>query len=189
MRILAKVFDAQKKQVSEFYLNNATADIDPLCGIEACPKTLGWSHPYCDAHLRKMFGVEVRPSKIHGMGLFACRAFESRAKKSSYFNGEVFASPEELDRRYSSSGDNDCIALYTIQLRNEYVDALRLRHAWAYANHSDDANCKYGEKGIVAVRAVSPGDEILVNYGKAYEIGCGFVTHTVEAGMTQGLKS
>src|SRR5437879_1708353 len=127
MRILAKVFDAHKKQVSEFYLNNASSDIDPLCGIEACRNTLGWSHPYCDTHLRKMFGVEVRPSKIHGMGLFACRPFRPRAK-ILYFSGEVVESLHALDRRYSSSGDSDCIALYTIQLRGEYVDALRLRH-------------------------------------------------------------
>ena len=44
------------------------------CGYRRCPR-ITYVHPFCAYHARRVLGVEVRPSPVHGRGLFATRPF------------------------------------------------------------------------------------------------------------------
>jgi hypothetical protein len=178
MRILARLLDGQQRELTRVWLNKARADVDPLCCLEFCTNTLGWAYPYCAEHAREIFGVEVRPSPVHGMGLFAVREFAPRAKVVP-FGGALFRNEALLDARYSRAGERDYTALYTIRVLQGFVDALELRHLWSYSNHSARPNCKYGQFGLVALRPLFFGDEILVDYGPDYRVDAGDVQYVV----------
>ena len=167
MRILALVYDKDGQESSRVWLNNASETVHQICCIKGCREALGWTYPYCARHLDDIFGVCVRPSEIHGMGLFATREF-AKGEPIVPLGGEVIT-PALLQARYSATGDPDCTATYAITVGNGIVDALRLRHAWAFANHHDSRpNCDLSAEGIVARRGIRPGKELLVDYGPRF---------------------
>jgi len=180
MKIKATVFDANGQESGTFWLNGGSETHDPVCCIKDCLEHLGHTYPYCTTHLREIFNVQVLPSKIHGMGLFADRDF-LKGQRVVPFGGELVSRQRDLNYRYSVDGRPDCTALYAVKLpgRSGFVDALRLRHAWAVANHSGRANCKFGKEGIVCVRDVKKGAELTVNYGPQYEFCSGRVEHEI----------
>lgn len=45
------------------------------CGYQHRCARLTYLHPFCAHHARRQLGIEVRPSRIHGRGLFATRPF------------------------------------------------------------------------------------------------------------------
>jgi hypothetical protein len=202
MRILATVYDFKDQECFRLWLNGASEQEEPLCALEGCIKPLGWSYPYCDDHLKQIFGVCIRPSGIHGYGLFACRDFQPNENVVP-FGGEL-VEPETLQQRYtplclaqtaglSSRAREDaiqnCVASYAIctvrrggrgrKKQPVYIDALRLRHAWAYANHHGaNPNCEFSSEGITSRQFVARGSEILVDYGPQYKFS-GRISHFI----------
>ena len=160
------------------WLNGASERDELLCCLEDCEHRLDWAYPYCSAHLAELFGVAVCRSKVHGMGLFATRNFGADEAVVP-FGGEVLRGPT-LDARYSRASRRDCVALYGLDLGDEtFLDALRLRHAWAFANHSKKPNCVFTRFGIRSTRALNSGEELFVHYGRQYKHGDGRVDHQV----------
>lgn len=169
MRILASVFDQDGKEASRVWLNGASEKEDPLCCLEDCERTLGWSYPYCSVHLKDLFGVAIRRSKIHGMGLFAARDFVKGEKVVPY-GGELVKTQRQLNERYSACGSADCTAAYAVHVKGKgYVDALRLRHPWVFANYGENANALLTNDGIKTKRKIRLGAEILVDYGEEFK--------------------
>jgi hypothetical protein len=168
MRILARVFDSNEIECARVWLNGASEVEDPLCALSGCQEPLGWTYPYCDQHLRKMFGVQVDKSEVHGMGLFAARDFEP-GEPVVPFGGELVRSQKQLNSRYSAEGDPECTAIYAVKVGGKYVDALRLRHAWVYANHSAKPNVEMRKTGLYALKRVREGAELRVDYGPDFD--------------------
>jgi hypothetical protein len=168
-RILASVFDKNGKEACRVWLNGASEKEEPLCGIEACSTPLGWAYPYCASHLKQIFGVAVRESKVHGMGLFATRDFDS-GERVVPLGGELIKTQKQLNARYSADDSSDCTASYAIHVKGQgYVDALRLRHAWVFANWSQSPNCMLTNDGIRTRRKVKAGKELFVDYGEEFD--------------------
>jgi hypothetical protein len=179
MRILARVFDCNEVECAQVWLNSASETEDPLCALKGCDEPLGWTYPYCANHLREIFGVCVEKSPVHGMGLFAAKDFAA-GEPVVPFGGELVRSQKMLNRRYSSEGDGNCIALYAVKVGSKFVDALRLRHAWVYANHSARPNVEMRKTGLYTLRDVREGDEMRVNYGPDFDFdNAGRVTYLV----------
>jgi hypothetical protein len=166
MRIRATVVDSKGRFCCSLWLNGASEHEEPLCLIENCDNALEWSYPYCPAHLKEIFGVAVAKSKVHGMGLFAMRDF-AKGERVVPFGGDFILSQKELNKRYSATGSSDCTAAYAIHIKGRgYVDALRLRHAWVYANQKQSSpNCELTWDGIRTRQKVRAGQELLVDYG------------------------
>ena len=151
------------------WLNGASETEEPLCVIADCRSPLGWTYPYCRKHLSELFGVCVKRSKVHGLGLFATRDFAKNERVVPY-GGELVKSQQQLNCRYSSTQSPNCTASYAVKVKQGYVDALRLRHAWVYANHSDGRpNCMMTSDGIKTQRSIKAGTELLVDYGREFE--------------------
>lgn len=168
MRILARVFDAEEAECARVWLNGASETDDPLCAIQDCSEPLGWSYPYCAQHLREIFGVCVKRSKVHGMGLFATRDFAA-GESIVPFGGELVRSQKQLNQRYSAAGDPNCTALYAVRVGGKFVCALRLRFAWVYANFGRRPNAMMSKKGLEARTKLKRGAEILVDYGDDFD--------------------
>src|ERR1041385_2736909 len=106
--------------------------------------------------------VEVRPSRIHGQGLFARNAIAAGARVLEYA-GEKITKAESLRRCEGS---------------NEYIFGLDETHdldgnvPWnpaRFMNHSCAANCEAeldgGRIWAVARRDIAAGEELTFNYG------------------------
>lgn len=100
-----------------------------------------------DIKLKTRFGIEVRESKIEGVGVFATRAFE-KDETVGVITGLLVEIP-----------DPHCP--YTL----EYEDfALEPTWPFKYLNHSSDPNTD-GEIVLVATKRIAKGDEITMDYG------------------------
>jgi SET domain-containing protein len=92
---------------------------------------------------------EVRPSPIHGHGVFATRSFRPGERIGWY-----------LARRTERDGT------YVLWVRNGhgwrgYNGYGRLR----FVNHTREPNAEFAGLDLHAVRAIRPGEEITVHYG------------------------
>jgi len=164
MKIFVTVFD-EGKLLGSTWLNNCTEETETTCSL--CERPLGWSFPLCDVHLASKMGLEIKPSKVHGLGLFSLW----RRKKGMPvcpLAGEV-RSDDQLNNLYSHKNDPDCVAPYCVRVATKRVDAFRLRYAWVFVNHDAEAtNCEFKKDGIFCTRDVEVGQELLINYGAAY---------------------
>lgn len=107
--------------------------------------------PYCDYHLNKILGIEIKKSTIHGAGygLFTTRDIPNQAGTFDYiihYDGEIL-DDDMLTKRYGNHAKS--IAPYAIEhgdVSNDsdssknhlYVDSALFRYPGSYANHSDD---------------------------------------------------
>ena len=88
----------------------------------------------------------VRPSAIHGQGLFAT----------------TFIPAETLIGRVEGTPTRDD-GPHVLWLTEEI--GLRVTNVMRYINHSDDANAAYYDDGeVVALRDIHPGEEITHHY-------------------------
>jgi SET domain-containing protein len=100
--------------------------------------------------------VEVRESKIQGLGLYALRAFESgeivlRWDLSHTIPAEQLPSLSEQDRRYTHPLDEQRILI--VQPPERFV------------NHSCSNNSEVRNFSDVAIRRIEAGEEITSDYG------------------------
>ena len=99
--------------------------------------------------------VEVRPSRIQGMGLFARRAFGAgetilRWNASRLIPREDFALLSPAEQHYSHPFDDQRLVL--VQPPERFV------------NHSCNNNTVVRDFCDVAIRKIAPGEEITSNY-------------------------
>ena len=100
---------------------------------------------------------EIKPSAIHGSGLFACRNFEPgevvlRWDVSHLIPNELLSSLSPEERRYTHPFDGR--------------KTLLVQPPERFVNHSCDNNTIVKDFCDVAIKAIRPGDEITSNYGE-----------------------
>ncbi len=115
--------------------------------------------------MRQPAAVAIRPSAIHGRGLFALEAVPAAARIIQYSGQKVsLAEGRRRDVYYNSIG-------YTllIRLKNHYIDALIGGNESIYINHSLTPNAealdRHGRVWIEALRDIGAGEEITFDYG------------------------
>ena len=140
------------------------------CAARNCKSTIRRGLPYCCKrnHLQRKLGLEVKRSTIDGAGLgvFACRRFESGQRVCRYHSERL--RKREYERRY---GKTDWQTSYLLELDEFYVDGTYVRGVDAMINDglSDEKNnVEFLESGVYATRDIEIGQEIFVSYGPAY---------------------
>jgi len=115
---------------------------------------------------------KVRPSAIHGLGLFAACALTARTRLGMYEGRRLSATEVE-------AVDWDSHLTYLFELSDGTVidgaqDGNELRHL----NHSCQPNCeaveRWGDNGllqldIIVLRAIAEGEELLIDYALAID--------------------
>lgn len=97
--------------------------------------------------------IDVRPSSIHGLGVFARRRFRES---------------ERIGRYISRRTDRDGTYVLWIQDGDRwrgYDGYGRLR----YLNHRSRPNGCFDGLDLYALRDIEPGEEITINYGVEWE--------------------
>lgn len=111
-------------------------------------------------------GIEVRPSPIDGKGCFATVRFKKR-RKVAELTGERVSRVEAARRMRGKRRLHICAI-------DSYwgVDSSRGGNGTQYVNHSCDPNCFMrvvsGHIIIFALRDISPGEELTLDYGVTY---------------------
>jgi SET domain-containing protein len=105
-------------------------------------------------------------SRIAGRGLFTAQAIK-RGTRIIQYTGEKITKAES-DKRLSQGN------VYIFQLNDRYdIDGKVLRNKARYINHSCDPNCTVQLTTrtiwIVALRDITPGEELTYNYGYALD--------------------
>lgn len=129
--------------------------------------------PYCPRHLDQLLGLRIAPSTIRGAGLgvFATRDFADRNMRvCDYYSERISA--EEYNRRYQ----NNVLARYVLDLLQAkqhrcFIDGSRERGVDMMFNHGrygQTANVRFGVRGILTLRPIQAGEELLADYGDAY---------------------
>jgi hypothetical protein len=95
--------------------------------------------------------IEVRPSRIHGLGVFAKKRIVRRERIGSYL-----ARPTRRNGAYVLWVEDEGIG--TVQGYNGFG---RLR----YLNHSMEPNSAFDGLELFALRPIRPGEEITIHYG------------------------
>lgn len=104
--------------------------------------------------------IELKPSEIHGRGVFACKDISA---------GEVFEASETLRVPADQREFLDQTSVYDHYFEWQ-DDALIALSICNFLNHSGEPNADFeiNEAGIIefkAVRFISKGDEITISYG------------------------
>jgi hypothetical protein len=137
-----------------------------------CRKRTCKSLPVCHVHLNKNYGLKILPSRIPGagLGLFATKYFVPGQQISNY-TGELITR-RELDRRYHLG-----LAPYAFErLDRMVVDSACERGIASWINAPDDTNVSNAAFEhlpdltivVYAINQITPGDEILADYGINY---------------------
>ena len=132
----------------------------------------------CTLHLRTRCQLAIKPSKVHGHGLFAENWSKSNhavifepGTPIAVYGGEVVSS-KQLQSRYGKY-----TAPFALTTGSGLIeDGACLRRAGAFANHGSSikSNAYLGTDSItgrgliVAMKRIRNGDEILVDYGGEY---------------------
>ena len=112
--------------------------------------------------------LEVRPSAIVGLGLFAGTAIPRRAKVGE-FEGEVIGLREARRR----AKGRRIIAI--VELERHALDATRMKHGFRFINHSCEPNTFFRitpqRAEVYALRDIARGEELTVDYGDSQHEG------------------
>ena len=115
------------------------------------------------------FDVIVRKSEIDGHGVFAAEMIPPRLKIGE-IRGEAISCAE--GRRRAASLQR--IMIVEVSPRTA-IDASKSTDPMRFTNHSCQANARLaiiaGRIEFYALRAIEPGEEITVNYGKTHHEG------------------
>ena len=123
------------------------------------------THSYMDAAAI----VAVRPSRIHGQGVFALTGLPAR-RKLGELSGEIVGW-KEARRRASRS---KCIAIVEFE-DGMALDATHDSGPFRYVNHSCSPNTylrRFRHRvEFYALRAIAPGEELTCDYGETQHEG------------------
>jgi len=106
-------------------------------------------------------GLTIKPSRIHGKGCFATKAFKRRHKIAEYA-GEKISNAEAKRRAHRKT-------LRICWVNNRWsLDGSRGGNGTHYINHSCTPNAfmqiLYAHILFIALRNIEPGDEITIDY-------------------------
>ena len=115
--------------------------------------------------------LEVRPSKIQGLGVFAIKPIKKGARVIEYAGQRI--TPAEADRRYNDdASEHPHVLLFAVDSRTVIDAGVRGNEA-RFINHSCEPNCEaITEKRrifIQALRDIAPGEELLYDYNLTRE--------------------
>lgn len=110
--------------------------------------------------------AEVRPSPIHGVGLFALQDVKS-GTVVVWECGRCLVVPEDVLERNMFHAEAAQVRRWGY-LRSPGVWLLPCDHA-RYVNHSDAPNLKTGRFGDYAARDIAAGEELTVDY-RAFDL-------------------
>ena len=115
------------------------------------------------------YAVTVAPSAIDGQGAFAAETVPAR-RKIGEIRGESISVAEARIRATRS----ERIMIVELSSRKA-IDFSRSADPMRYTNHSCQPNARLcirqGRVEFYALRDISPGDEITVNYGETHHEG------------------
>lgn len=110
--------------------------------------------------------TELRPSPIHGQGVFALRRIRKGTRIVEYTGERI--SREEADARYGGDGDDRGIVLLFVVDDNTLIDAGRGGNEARYINHSCEPNgqatIEDSRVFIEAIRDIPRGEELTIDY-------------------------
>jgi uncharacterized protein len=110
--------------------------------------------------------IEVRPSALHGMGVFAARRIRKGTRIIEYIGERV--SHAEADRRYEHKDAGDAHTFLFIVDARTVIDAGVGGNEARFVNHGCQPNCESVIENrrvyIEAVRAIAPGEELTYDY-------------------------
>ncbi len=131
--------------------------------------------------------LQVRPSGVHGKGVFALRPLAKDSRVIEY-TGEVITWKEALRRHPHDPSDPDHTFYFHLDDRH-VIDGKVSGNAAKWINHACDPNCEADEEDgrvfIRALRDIAPGEELNFDYAlmlegrhtakvkKQYECRCG----------------
>lgn len=173
---------------------------------QRCSRTVCIGLPLCWQHAKKVYGVRVGNSTLHGKGVFATISF-SRGDWICPYNGEV-VTRAQLDTRYPG----DCLAPYGMCEDNRCEDGASRRGLGTIANGEGPrgrrirTNAKtvkfarnypisehrrtrleqygvlpvHGSMWLIATRDIPQGTEIIQNYGEEYWEDGPITTHSTK---------
>lgn len=115
------------------------------------------------------FAVEVKPSRIDGQGAFAAEAIPAR-RKIGEIRGEA-VSVREARRRAKGMA-----RIMIVELSDKRaIDASHSTDPLRFTNHSCQPNAvlriRQGRVEFYAMREVTPGEELTVDYGETHHEG------------------
>ncbi len=110
--------------------------------------------------------LEVKPSKIQGLGAFAATHIAKGSRIIEYTGERI--TPAEADRRYNDdASDHPRVLLFSVDSRT-VIDAAVGGNEAQYINHSCEPNCAAVTDRkrifIEAIRDIRPGEELLYDY-------------------------
>ncbi|HEX8990949.1 MAG TPA: SET domain-containing protein-lysine N-methyltransferase [Anaerolineales bacterium] len=110
--------------------------------------------------------IEVRPSKVQGLGAFAVASI-SRGTRIIEYTGQRI-SPTEADRRYDDeASEHPRVLLFSVDSRT-VIDGGVGGNDSRFINHSCEPNCAAITQRkhiyIEALRDIAPGEELLYDY-------------------------
>jgi uncharacterized protein len=110
--------------------------------------------------------IEVRASRLHGLGVFALHRIEAGTRVIEYLGERI--SHEEADRRYERKSVDDSHTFLFIADDTTVIDAGVDGNEARFVNHACDPNCESViEKARVfidAIRTIAPGEELTYDY-------------------------
>jgi SET domain-containing protein len=117
--------------------------------------------------------LDVRPSAINALGVFARRPIASGTRIIEY-TGEVI-SPAEADRRYDDDAMERHHTFLFALADGRCIDGAAGGNDARLINHSCDPNCEAtevdGRIWIDAVRPIAAGEELTYDYAYEWEDG------------------
>jgi uncharacterized protein len=115
------------------------------------------------------YELEVRPSRIDGLGVFAAQAIAG-ARKIGEIRGESISVDDARIRATRS----ERIMIVELSPRRA-IDFSKSADAMRYTNHSCQPNARLdirqGRVEFYALRAIAVGEEITVQYGQTHHQG------------------
>lgn len=106
--------------------------------------------------------LELKPSPIHGLGIFAKEPIPCR-KRLGEFTGIKY-SRREFKARYN----NDYSYCYCAKRANYILSAKEERNFITYINESKTPNVEIVKRKLIALRDIQQGEELFLLYDKLY---------------------
>ncbi|HWZ65007.1 MAG TPA: SET domain-containing protein-lysine N-methyltransferase [Steroidobacteraceae bacterium] len=110
--------------------------------------------------------IEVRASRLHGLGVFALRPIPSGTRVIEYLGERI--SHEEADRRYEHKDAADSHTFLFIADAETVIDAGVDGNEARFVNHACEPNCESVIENsrvfIDAIRGIVSGEELTYDY-------------------------